>query len=41
MQGRLTELTSRLEGLEIDIKKFTATIQQVNRTAFELVSSGF
>lgn len=29
MQGRLTELTSRLEGLEIDMKKFTATIQQV------------
>ena len=28
MQGRLTELTSRLEGLEIDMKKFTATIQQ-------------
>ena len=29
MQGRLTELTSRLEGLEIDVKKFTATMQQV------------
>ena len=29
MQSRLTELTSRLEGLEIDMKKFTATIQQV------------
>jgi hypothetical protein len=29
MQGRLTELTSRLEGLEIDMRKFTATVEQV------------